>query len=227
LVIKSLHKRVGKLTQDPQIPVYVLVGGASQRFGADKATTLVDGEPWALHVGRRLAAPGAEIVLVGTTLPDAFASYRGIDDAKGVLGPLAGILAALNDRCDNYGEGLLALASCDLVRPVRGWLGPLEKCFADAKSLNVAAYRAADRWQPFPCVAHTRWLTPLSEQVAAGTRSLQAALDGSNVAAVQWGGAADGPPQANSPAELQIQLTCEPGDVSPRSWGLHSLPSGS
>lgn len=201
----------------PPIPVYVLVGGASQRFGADKATTLVDGEPWALHVGRRLASPGGEIVLVGTTPTGPFASLRRIDDTKGVLGPLAGFLAALKDRLDNYGGGLLALASCDLVRPERGWLEPLEKRFADAKSLNVAAYRAADRWQPFPCVAHTRWLGPLSEQVAAGTQSLRAALDGSNAAAVKWDGAADGPPQANTAEELQAQIASEPRDVSPRS----------
>lgn len=198
-------------------PVYVLVGGASQRFGADKATTLVDGEPWALHVGRRLAAPGAEIVLVGTTPPGPFASHRRIDDTKGVLGPLAGVLAALKDRLDNYGDGLLALASCDLVRPERGWLKPLAADFDQTETLEVAAYRAADRWQPFPCVAHTRWLNSLTEHVAAGTRSLQAALDASNAAAVQWGGAADGPPQANSPTELQEQLTCEPGSVSSRS----------
>jgi molybdopterin-guanine dinucleotide biosynthesis protein A len=201
----------------PPLPVYVLVGGASSRFGADKATTLVDGEPWALHVGRRLAAPRAEIVLVGTTPAGAFESHRRIDDTKGVLGPLAGVLAALNDRLDNYGDGLLALASCDLVRPERGWLEPLEKRFADAEFINVAAYLAADRWQPFPSVAHTRWLGPLCEQAAAGTRSLQAALDGSHAAAVTWDGAAGGPPQANSPAELQEQLRCEPGDVSPRS----------
>jgi molybdopterin-guanine dinucleotide biosynthesis protein A len=201
----------------PPIPVYVLVGGASQRFGADKATALVDGEPWALHVGRRLAAPGAEIVLVGTTPPGAFESLRRIDDTKGVSGPLAGVLAALNDRLEDYGDGLLALASCDLVRPHRGWLEPLVAEFDQAGTLEVAAYRAADRWQPFPSVAHTRWLAPLSDQVAAGTRSLQAALNASNAAAVAWGGAEDGPPQANSPAELQAQITCEPGSVSSRS----------
>ena len=197
-------------------PTYVLVGGASQRFGADKATTLVDGEPWALHVGRRLAAPGAEIVLVGKAPKGAFNSHRRIDDTKGVPGPLAGVLAALNDRRDEYCDGLLALASCDLVRPERVWLDPLLERFADTEALHVAAYRAADRWQPFPSVAHTRWLAPLSEQVAAGTRSLQAALDNSSAAAVDWTLSSEGPPQANSPAELQERLACEPGDVSLR-----------
>jgi molybdopterin-guanine dinucleotide biosynthesis protein A len=207
-------------------PVYVLVGGASQRFGADKATTLVDGDPWALHVGRRLVSPAAEIVLVGTTPPDAFASHRRVDDTKGVLGPLAGVLAALKDRVDNYGDGMLTLASCDLVRPERGWLEPLVAEFNQAETLEVAAYRAADRWQPFPSVAHTRWLGPLRDQVAAGTRSLQAALDASNAAAVTWVGATGGPPQANSPAELQEKLMCEPGSVSSRSVSGTHFPPG-
>ena len=203
----------------------MLVGGASQRFGADKATTLVDSEPWAQHVGRRLAAPDAEIILVGKTPAGAFRGYRRIDDTGGVLGPLAGLLAALKDRLDNYGDGLLALASCDLVRPERVWLKPLIAELNQAEMLEVAAYRAADRWQPFPSVAHTRWLASLSEQVAAGTRSLQAALSASNAAAVQWDGAADGPPQANSPAKLQAQLTSEPRDLSPRSMPVSRFNS--
>ncbi len=198
----------------PPIPVYVLVGGASRRFGADKATTLVDGEPWALHVARRLAAPGEEIVLVGPPSSDVFDPYRRIDDCPGVEGPVAGVLAALKDRQEKHGDGLLVLASCDLVRPESAWLEPLVASFDEG--IDVAAYRAMDRWQPFPCVAHTRWLASLSEQAAGGVRSLQATLDASNAAAVAWNGAAEGPPQANGPAELQAQLMCELGDVSPR-----------
>ncbi len=217
MVIQLLNEGVGKLTPSPSIPVYVLVGGASQRFGADKATTVVDGEPWALHVGRRLATEGGEIVLVGRTPGGAFDGLRRVDDLEGLSGPLAGILAALRDRLDKYGVGLLAFASCDLVRPERVWLEPLVAEFAGSGALDIAAYRAADRWQPFPSVAHTRWLPALSEQAAAGTRSLQAALDGANATAIDWTLGNEGPPQANSVAELQAKLTCEPGDVSPRS----------
>lgn len=187
------------------LPVYVLVGGASRRFGADKATTLVDGDPWALHVGQRLAAPGAEIVLVGKS-SGSFGGVRRIDDAPEVAGPLAGVLAALADR----GDGLLALASCDLVRPERDWLAPLVALHEADATLGVAAYRTPDRWQPFPSVAHPRWLATLAEQAATGVGSLQAALDSAKSAAITWPGATEGPPQANTPETLREQLQGEP-----------------
>ncbi|TWT98184.1 molybdopterin-guanine dinucleotide biosynthesis protein MobA [Botrimarina colliarenosi] len=184
------------------IPVYVLVGGASRRFGVDKATTLVDGEPWALHVGRRLAASDTPIVLVGAPLAEPIADLRTVPDAAGAAGPLAGVLAALDDRRQAFGEGRLVLASCDLVRPESEWLAPLHALHDNDEGLSVAAYHDARGWQPFPCVAHTRWRDELWRQITAGARSFQTVLGGPGVARAVWRGVAGGPPQANTPDEL-------------------------
>lgn len=179
-------------------PVYVLIGGQSTRFGVDKATYEVDGEPWALHVGRRLAASDAEITLVGTLHePDPLAALRRIDDSPACEGPLAGVLAALEDR----GTGLLTLASCDLLRPKAEWLKPLLLAHAENKGLDAAAYHAADRWQPFPSVVNAAWAKRVSLN---GGRSLQSAYDAANTLAIPWEHDPNGPPQANTPEELAV-----------------------
>jgi molybdopterin-guanine dinucleotide biosynthesis protein A len=122
----------------------------------------------------------------------------------------------LQDRREKHGDGLLVLASCDLVRPERAWRAPLVAEFDSGQLLHIAAYHAADRWQPFPSVAHTRWLAPLREQVAAGIRSMQAAFDRTKSAAVTWRGASGGPPQANTVEALRAELDPQPSGGSPR-----------
>lgn len=181
-------------------PVYVLIGGRSSRFGVDKAAYEVDGEPWALHVGRRLAASDSEITLVGTLVgtlngPGPLAGVRRIEDSPACKGPLAGVLAALEDR----GKGLLTLASCDLVSPEADWLAPLLAAHAATEGLEAAAYRAADRWQPFPSVVNSAWGKKVRLTEA---RSLQAAYDAANAVAIPWHHGPNGPPQANTPEEL-------------------------
>lgn len=205
-----------QFTMDPEpdranaLPVYVLIGGASRRFGADKATHHVDGEPWARHVGRRLAKPSDPVLLVGDRpAGDALADSVVIPDTPGVPGPLGGLLAALADREARWGAGLLCLASCDLVRPERAWLGPLLHSHQAREDLDVAAYHAADRWQPFPSVVHTRWIEKLVTMSGEGVRSLQIALQRSDSVATTWS-AGLGPPQANSPEELARRLD-QPG----------------
>lgn len=198
-------------------PVYVLVGGRSTRFGADKATHTVDGEPWALHVGRRLAESDAEITLVGVLIDAGeLAGVRRIEDSPKAQGPLAGVLAALEDR----GEGLLTLASCDLVRPEAGWLTPLLAAHADSPArektaIEIAAYRAAGRWQPFPSVVDAGWAGRLGQLIGSGVGSLQQALDESRTTALAWSGEEFGPPQANSPEALRRHLRGEGGSIQP------------
>lgn len=192
---------------DSLLPVYVLVGGQSERFGIDKATHEVDGLPWAWHVGSRLATDASACVLVGKTPPVGLPGVRFVPDVPSVEGPLAGVLAALDDRLNRWGPGRFALASCDLVRPEAHWLDPLMAALDADADLEVAAYRIAGLWQPFPLIAHTRWRDRLANHLQAGRRSFQAVLNGEAVGAAPWQGTpAAGPPQANTLAELDALL---------------------
>ncbi|MEN0111992.1 MAG: NTP transferase domain-containing protein, partial [Planctomycetota bacterium] len=136
-----------------RLPVYVLTGGASSRFGADKANHPIDGEPWAVHVGRRLA-PDGSFTLVGDVAVDASGVRRIVEGCPG-FGPLGGVTAACRDRFEASGDGWLVVASCDLVRPTRDWLTPLRD--ATTATALAVAYRDRERWQPMPLIAHTRW----------------------------------------------------------------------
>ncbi|MEO1498654.1 MAG: NTP transferase domain-containing protein [Planctomycetota bacterium] len=183
-------------------PVYVLVGGAGRRFGGPKATAAIDGQPWAIDVGRRLAC-GEAFTLVGRCSIDKSAARR-IDDAPLGHGPLSGLLAALEDREATFGTGWLALASCDLVWPDPAWLTPLldERGTVSSKPRPIA-FHAEDRWQPFPSLWHTSVLGLVAHAVDRGERTFQRLLGELGATRVCWLGPGATPPQANTAEELR------------------------
>lgn len=172
----------------------------------------MQGAPWAQQTAYHLSFGQAKITLVGKLRGTGqLADFRVIDDRPPGIGPLGGVMAALRDRRDQQGEGLLTIASCDLVEPKVAWLEPLIGAFADSEvadtdKLEVAAYQAAGRWQPFPMVAHTRWIDRLEQQITEGDGSLQQALRNSTAHALPWPHGEAGPPQANTPDDLHRLL---------------------
>ncbi len=126
--------------------IYVLTGGASRRFGTDKATFERDGEPWARRVVRELGFTLDQATVVTRPVIDAVARHetlgmRMIEDREAApdglgFGPVAGLQAALADlaerdstgdsRCESArdsvrGERWAVLTSCDLVNPNPQW----------------------------------------------------------------------------------------------------------
>ena len=183
-------------------PVYVLIGGKSSRFGAEKAAFPVDGQPWAPHVGERLSGQQSYTLVGNASAEGVLLGVPRIEDAPDCVGPLAGVVAALEDRRKRLGEGLLVLASCDLVRPEPWWLIPLLSAHHDDAGLEIAAYKTHGLWQPFPSVVHTRW----RPNAAYGNSSLQAAFGAAQSCAACWPGGGAGPPQANTRGELERLL---------------------
>lgn len=188
------------------LPVYVLIGGQSRRFGSPKATHTIDGKPWSVHVAERLAG-GGECTLVGAAPDDRPAlPIRRIDDDPLAVGPLSGLIASLRDRRMKHGPGWLVLASCDLVHPRREWLGPLKDAAESSPDALAVVYRTAEVWQPFPSLVHTRWAESLAGAIARGETALQRAFDLASAEAVPWPGDESGPPQANTPEGLERLL---------------------
>ena len=183
-----------------KLPLYILCGGRSSRFGSDKARAPLQGLPLILHAAR-LLSPVAGSVTAVAEVSDKYKDLglRTIADREPHLGPLGGILTALDDVAD---EGWILVSSCDMVDlPVEGLTRLMA---ARDPGRQAAAFRGPEGWQPFPLLLHaTAW--DAAEDLVHGRRaSLRALLDRLSTAGVsppdRWNGASG----INSPQDLGL-----------------------
>lgn len=157
---------------------YVLTGGRSSRFGRNKAFEDVDGRPMALHVAELIRPVVDSIALVGPAITYQDLGLRVIEDSVDGFGPVAGILAAVEDSAAPW----ILVAACDLPN-IR--LQFLEMLFRRAESSNVDAVipLAADgREQPLCAVYGKSMAEPLRQAVQGGVAKVAAAIRGANLA---------------------------------------------
>ncbi len=132
------------------IPIYILAGGKSSRYGQDKARVLFQGKPLLLHVTGLFGKISNNI----TVIADKAEKYDDLgvktisDKIKG-QGPLGGLHRAILD-C-NKNEWLL-LSSCDLIGIQTRWLDLL---ISGIKNNVQAVAFKGDFWEPMPGLYHT------------------------------------------------------------------------
>ena len=83
----------------PDIPICILAGGASQRFGSNKALAMLGEKPLIAHVTDRLRPQTSGTIAINTNSRQEFAVWEAptvSDETWQGQGPLAGIFAALN-----------------------------------------------------------------------------------------------------------------------------------
>jgi molybdopterin-guanine dinucleotide biosynthesis protein A len=120
----------------------ILAGGASSRFGSDKALALYQGRPLIAHVADALLAQCDALVICGR---DWGGHVALADSPAPGLGPMGGLCAALaHAQAQGFAEVLGA--PCDLLG-VQG---------------------AGDRLRPGPAVADGQWLLGLWPAALAG-----------------------------------------------------------
>lgn len=136
----------------------VLAGGASRRFGSDKALAVVAGRTMIDSVIDHLAPQCAALVVVGR-------SHGGwtalADRPAGGEGPLAGLNAALHYAAANGFDAVLT-APCDmpdLPPNLVEWLAPGPAVLSDHPVIGL--------WP-------TNFATPLNEWLASGGRAVRA-----------------------------------------------------
>lgn len=156
-----------------KLPVYILAGGRSTRFGSDKARAMLEGQPLILRVAGMIAAHASRITVVA----DRDGKYADLglatiaDDPPGHHGPLAGMATALRHAGE---ESLSLIVSCDLVVIRDGWIVQLLD-HADGE-VSAVAFRD-EKWQPFPGVYHRSALPHMQRQLDTGDRSIQTLLN--------------------------------------------------
>jgi molybdopterin-guanine dinucleotide biosynthesis protein A len=137
-----------------------LAGGASRRFGSDKALALHEGRPLIGHVADALGVQCDALVLCGRD----WGGLPALADLPGPgLGPMAGLAAALAHAAGNGFDEVLA-APCDL-------LGIPADCIA--------------RLAPAPGVAEGQWLLGLWPANCHAALANLLAADGA-VSARRW-----------------------------------------
>ncbi len=113
----------------------ILAGGASRRFGSDKALALHDGQPLIAHAAQALLGQCDALVICGRD----WGGYPALADRpQPGLGPMGGLCAALIHAAANGFDEVLA-APCDLL----------------------GVDKAASLLAPGPAVAEGQWLLGL------------------------------------------------------------------
>ncbi len=160
-----------------QLPVYILAGGRSSRFGSDKARALLYGEALIARLAR-LAAPIASTITVVADAADRYADLglRTIADRRPGLGPLAGLEAAMLDLIDSPPAERrspepfpwLAVMTCDMTGLQPAWIEGLHS--ATRAGVQVVAFCDAEgRRHPFPGLYHANLLVALQQRLDAGS----------------------------------------------------------
>lgn len=196
---------------DP-LPLYILAGGESRRFGADKARAQLDSQPLIRRITDVLR-PLAAYTTAVSDRPDKYADLgiHTITDHVPHLGPLGGLVTAMTDRQQRIGHGWLILCSCDLLRVEPGWI----RCLSDARSAeHRCLVFATPHVQPMPGLYHTHLLPLARHQLEAFDGSLRALLNHPEARPHRLPPPADWPQrlQANRPEELTEHRRAHPAN---------------
>jgi len=201
------------MIQDGLLHLYVLAGGMSSRFGAEKAlavvdgTTMLEGVITAIKpaiVRKHRGRMGKITLVTGTSQRFQSLGHRVITDRPEGVGPIGGLNAALIDRLIQHGPGWLLLASCDLVRPQASWIDALVHETRGKKVTAVAFY--ADRWEPMLALYHTDLFPIVETQISRKQYSLQYLLTEAQALRVPLPPGIPTIPQANTPQQLEEAL---------------------
>ena len=162
----------------------VLAGGASQRFGRDKAEALFDGEPLWQRQARVLRDAGADRVVVvrrpGQAAPPGIECWR---DQRREAGPLAGLHAALAPRA----APLVAVLAVDMPGIDAAWFRWLAGHCRPGPGGDGAACRGPA--SPLAAIYPREALDEIERRLACGEHSLQSlarALAGAQQLEILW-----------------------------------------
>ncbi|MDA0311320.1 MAG: molybdenum cofactor guanylyltransferase [Gemmatimonadetes bacterium] len=171
----------------------VLAGGASRRYGRDKAHELVGGVSMLTRGVTVLRAVFDDVVVVADALPDSPVGVRVVPDLRANSGPLAGLEAALREARQVGCDGVFLLG-CDLPLVTRSvvqsisdaWDG-VDALVVPARGRTLAADPSStepDGFEPL-CAVYGLGLLPLVEEhLERGELSLHALIDAAGTVVV-------------------------------------------
>lgn len=150
------------------LPVYLLAGGRSRRYGADKARALVRGQPLLAQVARQLGEIASTIRVVARS-PGSYddLGFTTIADSIPGKGPMGGLFTALQDAAP---ARWVFLAACDQVGFRVAWARELLHARDD--EVRAVVYRS-DRFHPLFAVYHLDLMEELRKRIRRGDLKMQ------------------------------------------------------
>lgn len=150
---------------------YVLAGGASSRFGQDKALVDLAGKPVLARTLEVLSQSGVrETIIIGKKSRYKHLGFRCVADKWPGEGPLGGIITAL--RCsgpNQYGYRWNLIISCDMPFLTKEWLAYLCERAARSDS-EIIVPRSAKGLEPLCACWRTSAFPMLEEAFKRGVR---------------------------------------------------------
>ncbi len=156
---------------------YILVGGKSSRLGRDKALVEVGGTPLVLRVAQAVGAAVDEVTLVGAPEKYGHLGLRVIPDQISGFGPLAGILAALEETSRPWN----LVAACDMPNLTPDFLRFLLRRAVEEQAEILAPTDANGRPEPLCAVYASSCREAIRRAVEADRHKITDAFEGLRV----------------------------------------------
>ena len=155
---------------------YVLAGGASTRFGRDKALIQVDGEPMLMRLCTMLRGVASSVSIVGSWEKYGSFGVECVADQWPGEGPLGGIITALmHAHTRNQRDAWCLVVGCDMPFLTSEWLAyMMERGLVSGAS--VVTPRSAHGLEPLCACWHTRATSKLQFAFDGGVRKVTEAL---------------------------------------------------
>ena len=153
-----------------------MAGGASSRFGFDKALAELGGERMLERTGNLLRSVTNEVSVVAASGRYAEFGFRVVDDYWPGQGPLGGIITALMDaHSRNHAHAWCLIVGCDMPFLTKEWLNHLvHRAFSSGAT--VVAPRSALGLEPLCACWHTRATRKLQYALENGVRKVTEAM---------------------------------------------------
>lgn len=143
---------------------FVLCGGESRRMGRDKALLEINGRPLVEHVAGIIRFVTERVTLVGPRNRYEQLGFPVIEDAYRGLGPLSGIVAAL----EHTGSPRALIVACDLARLDRDFVLQLCRKSMESNGFDAWVGEHPERGiEPLCGVYHVRTLDRLRGYLSA------------------------------------------------------------
>jgi len=159
------------MTVEP-IPVYILAGGHSSRFGSDKARALLDGTPMLPRIAQQISPLASRMTVVADRAGKyADLGLATIADQYPGHGPMAGLHAAMLHA---QGDPWLLLLSCDIIEVRSDWI--LTLLSARKPDSKAVAFRH-DHWEPLLALYSTRIIQQVARRIESNDLAMHRLLD--------------------------------------------------